>query len=170
MRGNDGMDIFRDDIDRIEFLRRLAATVVRNAWRCESWCLMGNHVHLLVETEPPMLGRGAQSLFGGYALRFNLRHGRRNHLFGDRYWAELIETEDRLLTCARYMALNPVKDDFAELPEEWDWSSFAATVGLAPAPTFLQPEMILGTFGSGATARGRFNAFVLDGIAELGGP
>ena len=75
-----------------------------------------------------------------------------------------------MLNCARYVALNPVKDGFTELPEDWAWSSFSATVGLAPAPTFLQPEMILGAFGSGAGARAHFNAFVLEGIAELRGP
>lgn len=164
------MDVFCDDLDRVEFLRRLAKAVVVNRWRCESWCLMGNHLHLLVETEPPELGRGSQFLFGGYAAWFNRRHGRRNHLFGDRYGARLIETESDLLTCARYIALNPVKDEFCELPEEWAWSSFAAIAGLAPAPTFLDPEMILGAFGSGAAARSRFASFVSDGIEALRRP
>jgi hypothetical protein len=60
-------------------------------------------------------------LNGVYAQRFNRRHGRRGHLFGDRFWASVVE-DDHDVRAARYILLNPVRAGLCELPEEWRWS------------------------------------------------
>ena len=83
-RGVDRCAIYRDDADRLSFLRLLADCVNRFHWTVHAFCLMTTHYHLIVQTTVPQLWRGMQRLNGVHALRFNKRHRRTGHLFGDR--------------------------------------------------------------------------------------
>jgi REP element-mobilizing transposase RayT len=58
------------------YLALLGRVVAKKKWRCLAYCVMHNHVHLLIETPEPNLGAGMQRLHGGYAQIFNARHGR----------------------------------------------------------------------------------------------
>src|SRR5215475_14313149 len=73
-RGNRRAAVFVDDADRRRYLSLLARVVERTRWRLLAYCLMGNHLHLLVETRVPNLGTGMQWLYGRYAQTFNQRH------------------------------------------------------------------------------------------------
>src|SRR4029079_15875596 len=81
MRDVDGEFVFKDDEDRIGYLLMLAATVARFGWLCLSYCQMGTHVHLLVETPEPNFGKGMQWLHGRYGACFNKRYRRDGHLY-----------------------------------------------------------------------------------------
>src|SRR3954454_20748947 len=83
-RGNAREDIYRDDVDRRMYLHTLGREVARWKWRCLAYCLMSNHVHLLLETPEPNLGRGMQRAHGTYARLFNRRHARVGHVFQGR--------------------------------------------------------------------------------------
>ena len=146
-RGNQKAAIYLDEIDRTTFLRVLAQVVGRLDWRCLTYCLMGNHFHLLVRTPQPNLDRGMQQLKSAYAQRFNVRHERTGHLFGGRYRAILIQKDRHLLEVFRYIALNPVRDDFCGDPAEWRWSAHAAIAGYAAAPPFLALDEARRWFG-----------------------
>lgn len=165
-RGNNRRDIYGDDFDRDAWLRLLATIAARLGWRLEAWTLLTNHFHFLVETTKPNLGDGMRLLNGGYARTFNRRYGRINHLFGDRYGSNVIENDAELLTALRYIYLNAPLAGLCDRPEEWPWSSYAATIGLAPAPSFLQDDAVLAVFGEGRRARIRLSEFVM---AELAG-
>ena len=67
-------------------------------------------------------------------------------MFQGRYGAKLITDDDYALTVVRYIAANPVQAGVCAVPEEWRWSSYAATAGLAPQPAFLTTR-VLGWFG-----------------------
>src|SRR6059058_5588779 len=95
-RGVERRKIFMDDRDRRNYVARLAAVVGRQEWRLLSFCLMPNHVHLLVETTRPNLGDGMRLLHGGYAQAFNTRHSRSGHLFGGRYGSKRAEDDGQL--------------------------------------------------------------------------
>jgi putative transposase len=82
---------------------------------------MTTHYHLLVGATREKLSVGLRWLNGVYAQRFNRRHGRKGHLFGDRFWASVVE-DDHFPTARRYILLNPVRADVCDLPEQWDWS------------------------------------------------
>jgi REP element-mobilizing transposase RayT len=75
-RGNDRGLIYLDDADRAEYLRLLGQVVRWKRWRCLSFCLMDNHLHLLVETPEANLASGMQWLHGRFAQLFNERHDR----------------------------------------------------------------------------------------------
>ena len=122
-RGVDGTPIVIDDFDCRRFLRLLADVAHRFAWHCHAFCLMTNHYHVVLETSCSRLSAGFHRLNGLYAQAFNRRHGRRGHLFGDRFWSSAIEGEDHLLNACRYVVLNPVRSGLCERAEHWLWSA-----------------------------------------------
>jgi len=131
-RGVDSMVIFRDREDRLEFLALLAAAVDRHTWRCHAFCLMDTHVHLVVEAALERISRGMHVLLGLYARRFNVRHCRHGHVFGDRYGARMIESEDVLGITIEYVLLNPVRAGMVATSADWPW---CAAAHLAASPT-----------------------------------
>ena len=163
-RGNERGDVFRDDVDRREFLSVLGRTATIYGWRLHAYVLMGNHYHLLVETPEPTLSRGMRDLNGVTTQRFNRRHGRTGHLFEGRFKAILVEREAHLLEVVRYVVLNPVRAGLARSAAAWPWSSYKATAGLAEAPEWLETTWTLDNFGRRpAEARRRYAAFVAEG-------
>ena len=168
-RGNASQRVFRDDEDRELFLATLAWVVERFGWRCHAYCLMDNHIHLLIDTPQPNLSRGMRQLNGVYTQRFNRRHGKVGHLFQGRYKAILVEKEGYLLELARYIVLNPVRAKMVKTPERYPWSSYQPMLGLAPVPPALAIEWVLDQFArTRATARRRYAKFVHDGIGVPG--
>jgi putative transposase len=165
-RGNNRQRIVFDDIDRIERIRMLAAIVARYGWKLHAWCLMDNHDHVLVETPLPNRSAGMRLLNGRYSRRFNARHGRINHLFGERYQLKEVVRESHLLAAAAYIVANHSRARLCAHPADSPWSSFRATAGLEPAPDFLSVDWILGHFGSSREqAQKRYVEYVEEQLA-----
>jgi putative transposase len=159
-RGNRRQAIYLDDRDRKLYLSLLGQVIARQRWRCLAYCLMDNHVHLLVETPDGGLGVGMQRLHGLYAHTFNKRHKRSGHLFQGRFGATRVKTDEQLLHTARYIAMNPVEAGMCAAPRDWPWSSHAAVVG-GSAPAWLDAGRLLGYFGAwGGEPRARYDGFV----------
>jgi putative transposase len=153
--------LFRTDRHRLQFLALLDRVVERYRWNCLSYCLMGTHYHLVMETPHGGLAAGMHRLNACYAQWFNRRRERSGHLFAERFHSELVTTEAHMLGVARYVALNPVEAGLCAAPQEWYWSGYAATVGLVPAPSFLAVDALLRHFGATpATGRRRLRSFV----------
>jgi REP element-mobilizing transposase RayT len=156
-RGNAREAIYRTDTDRKVYLAFLARVIPRQGWRCLSYCLMPNHVHLILETPQANLAAGMQRLHGAYAQVFNKRHDRVGHLFQGRYGNSLIRDDEQLLTAMAYVALNPVAAGLCGLPDEWPWSTHAAVVQDAPGPQWLDVGRLLWYLeGLGGDPRGRY--------------
>lgn len=160
-RGTGPSELFRDDEDRLCFLRILEHVVSKYDWRLHAYCLMVTHYHLVLTTPEPTIARGMQLLNSAHARTFNERHGRLGHLVAARYSATVIESEGHALEVCRYVPLNPVRSKLCAKPEQWPWSSYAATIGLRAAPSFLDSSWVLEQFGSDlSTARQAFRDFV----------
>jgi REP element-mobilizing transposase RayT len=142
-KGNAGHEIVRDDIDRSALLERLARATELHRWSCLAYCLMDNHFHLVVQTPNPNLGVGMKWLKAAYAQDFNHRHGRSGHLFGGRFYSEIVTRDAHLTAAIVYVIFNPVRAGIVQRPEQWRWSSYAATIGLVPAPGFLDDGNVL---------------------------
>ena len=163
-RGDGREDIFLDDGDRELFLNVLAE--VSECFNCvvHSYCLMGNHYHLLLETPDGNLSKGMRHLNGVYTQRFNRKHKRVGHVFQGRYKAILVQKETYLLELARYIVLNPVRARMVRSAKDWPWSSYRASAGLADCPSWLSTGWVLSAFSTKrAEAIERYRAFVADG-------
>ena len=155
-RGNGKQLIFRDDRDRLTYLGLLASVIKKMRWRCLCYCLMDNHVHLLIETPEGNLAAGMQRLHSAYAQAYNSRHGLVGHVFQGRYGAVRIESDEQLWMVAAYIAANPVEAGICRRAEDWTWSSHAAVVR-GEGPRWLDPERLLSFFASdGGEPRRRY--------------
>jgi putative transposase len=126
-RGNDGRAIVIDDWDRRMFVALLARIATRFGIHVKAWCLMTNHYHLVVETPRGEVSKALQQLNGAYARYFNERHGRSGHLFGGRYRASVIDSEEHLEEACRYVLLNPARAGLVA-GQDWPWAG-SSTVG-----------------------------------------
>ncbi|TMK65590.1 MAG: transposase, partial [Actinobacteria bacterium] len=124
--GNRGAFVFLEDDDRRVFLHLLRRVARRYAWRVHASCLLGTHYHLILETPEPNLSEGMRDLNGGYARGFNQRWGLCHHVFGRRYYAKLIETEEHYVNALEYVLQNPVKAGLARLAHDWPWTEVPA--------------------------------------------
>ncbi len=163
-RGNARNDIFLDDEDRDLFLACLGDVVTRFGWLCHAYCLMDNHYHLLIETPEGNLSLGMRQLNGVYTQRFNRRHGRVGHVFQGRFKAIVVDRDSYLLELCRYVVLNPIRAGKRTKIENYAWSSYPATMGLAACPAWLETDWVLGQFAKTRTvARRRYAEFVAEG-------
>jgi putative transposase len=147
-RGNERRDIFLDDADRRRFLHTLRSVTERSGVLCHTYCLMGNHYHLLLETPDGNISQAIRQLNGVYAQSFNRRHGRVGHLFQGRFKSKLVEKDTYVLTVSRYIVMNPVRADLVTRPSDWEWSSYLAHVGRVKPPTFLNIDWLLAHFNT----------------------
>jgi REP-associated tyrosine transposase len=160
-RGNRRQPIFTDDNDRERYLALLAVVSRKLGWKCLVYCLMSNHVHLVLDVPDGTLSRGMQLLSGRYAQAYNLRHGWVGHLFQGRFHSEAVERESHGLELTRYVPDNPRRAGMVGRAADWRWSSFRAVVGKAPAPAFLDAGWTLRQFGRNLRrARAAYDAFV----------
>jgi REP element-mobilizing transposase RayT len=151
-RGDRREAIYFSESDRKVWLDLLREVCSIHNWRCHAWCQMTNHYHLVIETPDGNLTRGMRQLNGRYAQYVNRTQRRVGHLFQGRYTAILVEKDSYLIELARYVVLNPVRAGMVNDATEWPWSSYAATVGQAEAPDWLEADWILGQFGENRRA------------------
>ncbi|MEA2495028.1 MAG: REP-associated tyrosine transposase [Thermoleophilaceae bacterium] len=119
----DRSSLFVDEADYERYLTVLDRTVVACDWVLLSFCLMPNHVHLLIELRKPNLDKGMQKLHSSYVKWFNARHDRKGRLFEHRYGSRPVQDEIYFVTVVEYIESNPVTAKLAATPERWRWSS-----------------------------------------------
>jgi putative transposase len=160
-RANRRDKLFLGERDRVMFFDLVAQVARPETFFVRSYCLMGTHYHLLVETQTAEFSDAMRDLNGVYAKRFNKEHGFRGHVFEKRFDAEAIRDEVHLLEVVRYVALNPVRAGLVSMPARWRWGSFAAVMGAVSAPSFLDVSWTLRLFSEDdAEARRQLSSFV----------
>jgi putative transposase len=166
LRGNAGQDIFFADGDRAVFNLLVQEGSERFAYRVHGFCLMNNHVHLLIQVGDVPLSRGLQNLSFRYTRWINRQRGQIGHLFQGRYKAVLVDADAYLLELVRYIHLNPVRAGLVTDPAAYPWSGHRSYLGLEEL-SWLYPEWVLGQFAKRlATCRQRYAAFVAAGITQ----
>lgn len=126
-RGNNRSAIFAADSDYRFFRDCLRSACEAHACQVHAYALMTNHVHLLITpTTASGIGDAMQSVGRRYVQRFNVAHQRTGTLWEGRYKATLIDSEQYLFACYRYIELNPVRAGLAGDPREYRWSSYRA--------------------------------------------
>ncbi len=154
-RGVDRRRIFLDDHDRQLYLHLLGGVTRRQGWSCLAYCLMNNHVHLLLQTPEPNLSSGMRRLHGTYAQTFNERYARSGHLFESRFRDRPVASVRGIAAVSSYIAANPVEAGLSATPDGFAWSSHAAIVG-GTAPSWLDVDRLaalLGADGGDGTER-----------------
>ena len=130
-RGVNRGDCFIDDTDRLVFLSQLRNLVASTACALHAYCLMTNHVHLLLT---PADDGGCSTLMRDLGRRyvpyFNRRHGRTGTLWEGRFRSCLVDSAPYVLACYRYIEDNPVEARMVSAASAYPWSSYAGNAGL----------------------------------------
>jgi REP-associated tyrosine transposase len=125
-RGNRRERVFFTDDDYALYHGLLASQCRKQGVACWAYCLMPNHVHLiLVPDRQESLGRALGETHRRYSTAINARLGVTGHLFQARFGSAAMD-EEHLMAAARYVALNPVRARLVERAEDWRWSSVGA--------------------------------------------
>jgi REP element-mobilizing transposase RayT len=194
-RGNERRNSFRGTTDYEPFLKLLSELPQRFGPRLHAFVLMPNHFHLLLETPEANLSRAGQWLNLSYSVWFNRKYQRSGHLFQGRFGAVILEGDAELQKVGRYLHLNPVRVKALGLDKkrraagrigltpapskevvaarlqtlrEWEWSSYPAYAGYAPAPAWLCTEALGGLCG-GRSVKERqsaLRAYCQDAVRE----
>ncbi len=129
-RGNNREKIFQDNLDRKRYLEKLIYYCELQEVLLLCYCLLSNHIHLLVETPQGNLSKMMQPFQTSCTLYLNRRHRRSEHVFEQRYKALLVDKDNYILILqvSRYIHRNPVEANLVEPPRDYRWSSYGAYV------------------------------------------
>lgn len=161
VRGNHRLVTFRTPADYQAYLDRLSRYLQHCRVRLWAYCLMPNHVHLLVETADEPLSAFMQRLQQSYTQYFNRTHRKVGHLFQGRYKAIVCEKDRYLLALIRYIHLNPVRAKLARQPDAYVYSGHGVYLK-GSATAVLDPAPGLALFGGPRAYR----QFVREGMGE----
>lgn len=128
-RGNEKRNIFHGYADKERYLRTVKLQQDKHGFQVYSYCLMDNHVHLLIGATGADISDVMKGLNVSYVQYFNKKHERCGHLFQGRYKSEIIDTEAYFLQASKYIHLNPVTAKMVAQPIDYDWSSYGIYIG-----------------------------------------
>lgn len=149
VRGINQQDIFHDEEDFKKYIRVLKKAGSETDAEILGYCLMTNHVHLLLKENNDNLSKYMKSLQVSYVYWYNSKYERCGHLFQDRFKSEAVENDAYLLTVIRYIHNNPVKAGIVKKPEQYPWSSCANYYGAEMTSLKnIDTDLILGIFSN----------------------
>ena len=162
-RGVRGIDVFDDDLDRELYVRLMREHGDRSGLTFLAWCLMPNHVHLIVVPKrADSLARGIGNAHKAYTRAKNVSSGAGGYLFQGRFGSCVLD-EPHLLAAARYVDLNPVRARLVARPERHPWSSAAFHLGVEKTDPLVVDRTLLGLVRG---SRG-WRRLLQDGIDEM---
>ena len=131
-RGHNRRDILSSAQDRAFYLQTLREVKEKIGCRLYAFCLMSNHVHLLVnpEKDGDNLGTLMKTVAGTYTKYFNDTYKQSGTAWEGRYRSSVVDSDNYLLACCRYIEMNPVRAGIAKTPDGYLWSSFIYKTGI----------------------------------------
>lgn len=129
LRGINGQAIFEDKEDNEKFIQVIGDYREVCEYNIFAYCLMKNHVHLLMKEGKEDLGIVFRRIGAKYVHWYNKKYKRTGHLFQDRYKSEPVEDENYFLTVLRYIHQNPLKAGIVNAIEVFPWSSYGQYIG-----------------------------------------
>ena len=123
LRGINRQQIFYDEEDYGYFIHLLYRFRDTSHYEIYAYCLMGNHIHMLLRTYEEPLERIFRRIGAAFVYWYNLKYQRAGHLFQDRFKSEPVEDDKYFLTVLRYILRNPVKGGICQTPQEYPYSN-----------------------------------------------
>ena len=129
LRGINHQQIFEEDEDYDKFIETVSDCKKVSDFKLYAYCLMGNHVHLLIQVADEEPGQIFKRIGSRYVYWYNWKYGRTGHLFQDRFKSEPVENDEYFLAVLRYIHQNPVKAGLVDSVDAYKWSSYSEYIG-----------------------------------------
>jgi putative transposase len=129
LRGINRQVIFEDDKDRAKLLETLKYYKDISKYEIFAYCLMDNHVHLLMKQNEEAIGKSIKRISGSYVFWFNGKYKRIGHLFQERFMSETVEDDQYFLTVLRYIHQKPISAGLTNQLGGYQWSSYHEYLG-----------------------------------------
>lgn len=129
LRSINQQQLFEDDEDYLKFIYVLSDVKEKYPFDLYAYCLMGNHIHLLMSTQGGSLSSIFQSFGSRFVYWYNIKYQRFGHLFQERFISKPVETANYFLYVLQYIHLNPVRAELCRFPTDYRWSSAQAYYG-----------------------------------------
>jgi len=129
LRGLDKRDIFLEKTDYQRFLKAIQKAKEKSAFDIYAYCLMTNHVHILIKSESEDVGDVLRRIAVSYAMYHNYKYGRIGHLFQNRFKSEPVGNDRQFLSVLRYIHQNPLKAGLVSNLASYPWSSYFEYIG-----------------------------------------
>ena len=140
--------LFLENDDYMEMLALMKEICTSHNIRIHAFCLMPNHVHLLLSPTEKNLPKAMQRLFSIYAMRFNRKYERKGHLFAGPYRQAVCLDDSYLLAASLYIHLNPLRAGIVKDPVKYRWSSIGLYIRAPKKESFVDAELILSLVSS----------------------
>lgn len=164
MRGINRQSIFEEEEDRQKLIEKLARFREKNCYKLFAYCLMDNHVHILVQEQLEPIGVAIKRISSSYVLWFNKKYERCGHLFQDRFKSEIISTDISFLKVLRYIHQNPIKARLVEDISDYKWSSYGDYIG---PENMIDKDYVLGMFSDNdCEALSQFDIFLREKTSD----
>lgn len=124
LRGINKEQIFKDEEDFKKFIQVLKDCKEKSQFELYAYCLMGNHIHLLIKPDKEPIEQVFKRICGRFVYWYNVKYQRTGHLFQDRYKSEPVENDEYFLTVIRFIHQNPVKAGMCKSIDEYKVSSY----------------------------------------------
>ena len=124
LRGINQQQIFEDAEDCDKFIQILQECKAISGFKLFAYCLMGNHIHLLIKPENEPIEQVFKRIGGRYVYWYNVKYRRTGHLFQDRFKSEPVEDDGYFLAAIRYIHQNPLKAGICKRIEDYEYSSY----------------------------------------------
>ena len=124
LRGINQQQIFEDREDYEKFLQILKDCKAVSEYKLFAYCLMGNHIHLLIQEDKEPIEQVIKRLATRFVYWYNIKYQRVGHLFQDRFKSEPVEDDAYFMTVIRYIHQNPVKAGLCKNVREYEYSSY----------------------------------------------
>ena len=155
--------LFVEDADYLFMIWLIKEISREHGLRVYAFCLMPNHVHLLLSSTEPNLYDAMRNLFSRYAMKFNGKYERRGHLFGGPYRQAVCLDDSYLLAASLYIHLNPVKANLAQDPSVYRWSSCRLYCRGKSRESFVDPALVLNLLSGEADKKARYRQMLEEG-------
>lgn len=147
VRGINRQEIFFDNEDRAKYLQSLDKARARSKCAIYAYCLMDNHLHLVMSEGEEEIGQVMKRLGSSYVHWYNRKYARVGHLFQDRFRSEVVNDERYLLAAVRYVHQNPIKAGMASHCSSYQWSSYNAYLNKGDNPNLVNTALVMGIAG-----------------------
>ena len=130
LRGVNRQQVFFDEEDHMVFLEKLKKQKEKLGFKLFAYCLMPNHIHLLIMIDDEKLKTLFRAFGASYVLWYNKKYDRVGHLFQDRFKSETVQDEKYFMTVLRYILRNPIKANLCSKANDYKYSSMSEYTGV----------------------------------------